>query len=474
MGKKIPRLLISAPASGTGKTMVTCALLKAFSDQGKKIASFKCGPDYIDPMFHKEVLGIDSYNLDVFLCGEAHVRTLLAENAADADLALMEGVMGYYDGLAGISTEASAYDVARITETNVVLVMDCKGLSVSIVPYLQGFVNYKKNSFIKGVILNRLSPMMYERMKTMIERETSLKVYGYLPVMKECEIESRHLGLHLPTEETRTKESLKKLSEQARKTIDLEGLSKLAEESVVLPLELEQELLEQSKDSNVRASEKEKSCTSKSIERVGKVRIAVAMDDAFCFIYQENLKILEKYGAELVPFSPIAEKELPQRIDGLILYGGYPELHAEALSKNETMRVSIRQAIQGGMPCIAECGGFMYLMEGIRTESGKCYEMAGALLGISYHTSSLKRFGYVTLTEGTVFGEEVGAIPAHEFHYYDAESCGEAFHAQKPLSKRNWRCMVSTETILAGYPHIHYAGNEKVAEAFIKACRKRK
>lgn len=474
MGKKIPRLLISAPASGTGKTMVTCALLKAFSDQGKKIASFKCGPDYIDPMFHKEVLGIDSYNLDVFLCGEAHVRNLLVENAEDDDLALMEGVMGYYDGLAGISTAASAYDVARITETNVVLVMDCKGLSVSILPYLQGFVNYKKNSFIKGVILNRLSPMMYERMKTMIERETSLKVYGYLPVMKECEIESRHLGLHMPTEEARTKESLELLGEQARKTIDLEGLLKLAEESPDFLLELEQEWFGQSKHSYVTATKEEKGITSESARQEGKVRIAVAMDDAFCFMYQENLKILEKFGAELVPFSPIADKELPENVAGLLLYGGYPELHAEALSQNDLMRASIRQAIQEGMPCIAECGGFMYLMEGIQTESGKCYKMAGVLPGISYHTSSLKRFGYVTLTEGTVFGEDIGAIPAHEFHYYDAEYCGEAFHAQKPLSKRKWRCMVSTETILAGYPHIHYAGNEKVAEAFIKACRKRK
>lgn len=453
MGKMIPRLLISAPASGTGKTMVTCALLKAFSDQGKKIASFKCGPDYIDPMFHKEVLGIDSYNLDVFLCGEDHVRTLLVENGADTDLALLEGVMGYYDGLAGISTEASAYDVARITETNTVLVMDCKGLSVSIIPYLQGFVNYKKNSFIKGVILNRLSPMMYERMKTMIERETPLKVYGYLPVMKDCEIESRHLGLHLPTEEARTKESLEKLSEQAMCSIDLQGLYELAMES-----------------SELEGSKKIEKDSSDSHER--KVRIAVAMDQAFCFIYKENLNLLEKYGAELIPFSPIAEKELPENIDGLLLYGGYPELHAEALSKNDSMRKSIRQAVQNGMPCIAECGGFMYLMEGIRTESGKCYEMVGVLSGISYHTSSLKRFGYVTLSEGTVFGENVGEIPAHEFHYYDAECCGEAFHAQKPLSNRNWRCMVSTDHIFAGYPHIHYAGNEKIAEAFIKACRK--
>lgn len=448
MKKNIPRLVISAPASGTGKTMMTCALLKAFSGQGKRLSSFKCGPDYIDPMFHKEVLGIDSYNLDVFLCGEQHVRSLLAENGADADLALMEGVMGYYDGLAGISSEASAYDVARITETPTVLVMDCKGLSVSVVPYIQGFVNYKENSFIKGVILNRLSPMMYERMKTMIEKETPLKVYGYLPVMKDCVIESRHLGLHLPAEETRTKASLDKLGEQAAKTIDLEGLYELAQTAPDLD------------------------CTEKHMETKQEVRVAVARDEAFCFMYKENLKILERYGAELIPFSPISDEKLPENVSGLLLYGGYPELHAKELCENESMRKAIRDALQNGLPCMAECGGFMYLMESLKTEDGSCYEMVGALPGESYYTPSLKRFGYVTLTEGTVFGENVGAIPAHEFHYYDAEVCGEAFHAQKPLSNRNWRCIVSTDTLFAGYPHIHYGGNEKIAEAFVNACRK--
>lgn len=449
--KKIPRLLISAPASGTGKTMVTCALLKAFSAQGKSLATFKCGPDYIDPMFHKEVLGIDSFNLDVFLCGEQHIRSLLAENGSGKELALIEGVMGYYDGLAGISMAASAYDAARITETPTVLVMDCKGLSVSVVPYLQGFVNYKENSFINGVILNRVSPMMYDRMKKMIEEETPLKVFGYLPVMKDCVVESRHLGLHLPGEEEHTKESLEKLAEQAMKTIDLDGLYKLAQSAPEM---------------------EENHSTSDLVTK--DVRVAVAMDEAFCFMYKENLNILEKYGAEIAPFSPIADEKLPENIDGLILYGGYPELHAEALSENQGMRNEICNALQNGLPCMAECGGFMYLMEAIKTEDGSTYEMVGAMPGISYHTPSLKRFGYVTLSGGKVFGEAIGEIPAHEFHYYDAEVCGDAFHAQKPLSKRNWRCMVSTDTLFAGYPHIHYGGNERIAEAFVNACRKRK
>lgn len=450
--KKIPRLLISAPASGSGKTMLTCGLLKAFSNQGKTLSSFKCGPDYIDPMFHKEALRIDSYNLDVFLCGEEQVKRLLNKNASNTDLALIEGVMGYYDGLAGISSRASAYDIARITSTPTVLVVDCKGLSVSVIPYLQGFVNYKEESFIKGVILNRLSPMMYGRMKEMIEKETPLKVYGYLPVMKDCVIESRHLGLHLPTEEEKMAERLEQLGSEVEKTIDMEGLYELAQTAAELGVEEAKEEI--------------------FMQREIPVRIAVAMDEAFCFIYQDNLKILEKYGARIVPFSPIADEKLPEDIAGLVLYGGYPELHAKELQKNQTMRNAVKRAVMEGMPCIAECGGFMYLMEAIRTEDA-VYEMAGVLPGESFYTSSLKRFGYATLTEGTVFGKEVGEIPVHEFHYYDAQVCGDAFLAQKPLSDRKWRCMVSTETILAGYPHIHYGGNEKIAEAFVNACRKR-
>lgn len=449
MKKKIARLVISAPASGSGKTMVTCAILKAYARQGKRLAAFKCGPDYIDPMFHKKVLDIDSYNLDTFLCGENYISTCLLVHGADADLCLIEGAMGYYDGVGGISTQASAYDVARLTQTKTVLVVDCKGMSVSIVPYIQGFVHYKEDSQIGGVILNRLSPMLYERMKRMIETETGLKVYGYLPVMKDCEIESRHLGLHLPEEEERTQESLDKLAVQAEKTLDLEALYTFAQEAS--ELEMEEEFPVSAKQ---------------------KLRVAVAMDSAFCFMYKDNLKLLETYGAKIIPFSPISDTRLPEDICGLILYGGYPELHAEALSENRTMREAIRKAVQSGIPCIAECGGFMYLMEALIDAEGRTYEMAGFLKGKTFYTSSLKRFGYVTLSEGKVFGEAVGEIPAHEFHYYDAENCGDAFLARKPLSTRQWRCMVSTDTVFAGYPHMHYAGNEKVPEAFMKACRR--
>lgn len=471
--KKIPRILISAPASGSGKTMITCALLEAFSKSVKKITSFKCGPDYIDPMFHKEVLGIDSYNLDAFLCGREGSKRCLMENTGEAELAVIEGVMGYYDGLGGISVQASAYDVAGITGTPVVLVIDCRGMSVSVVPYLQGFVNYKEDSRIKGVILNRLSPMMYGRMKEMIERETNLTVYGYVPVMKDALIESRHLGLCLPQEEKEIKSRIEMLGEKVSQTIDLEGILELAQSAG----ELETGESEENEQFSESGQPDERTLAVRKDSHVRDevaLKIAVAMDDAFCFIYKDNLKILEKLGAEVVPFSPIYDKHLPEGISGLILYGGYPELHAKALSENVSMRQEIRTALENGLPCMAECGGFMYLKETLTTQEGKAYPMAGVLKGESHYTPSLKRFGYAVLSGGTVFGMEVGEIPVHEFHYFDTDDYGDAFVSRKPLSDRSWKCMVSTDTLFAGYPHIHYGGNPRVAEAFMEACRKRK
>ena len=445
---KLPRIMITAMRSGAGKTMITCGILKAMKMQEINPASFKCGPDYIDPMFHKTVIGISSYNLDSFLCKEEGVRKILKENGGKADISVMEGVMGYYDGIAGISTEASAYDIATITETPVVMILDCKGLSVSAVPCIQGFVNYKKNSHIEGVILNRVSPMMYGRMKDLIEDQTGVKVYGYVPVLKDCALESRYLGLKLPTERKDTEEKLEKLGRQIQETVDIKGLLQLAESAPEIKGENEK--------------------TVELPEKPVSIRIGLASDEAFCFFYRDNLELLQKTGAELIPFSPLKDKKIPENVSGLLFYGGYPELYAEQLSQNQSMRESIKEALKDGMPCIAECGGFMYLGEYIEDEKGDKFPMVGILKGKSYPTGALRRFGYVTLTGGTVFGQDAGMIPAHEFHYYDSEDCGEEFLAEKPLSERSWKCMISTDTIFAGYPHIHYYGNTRIPEAFMK------
>lgn len=449
---RIPRILITAPASGTGKTLITCGILKAMMNRGYQVASFKCGPDYIDPMFHRSVLGIDSYNLDTFLCGKEGVREILCRHGKEKEISVIEGVMGYYDGLGGISTDASAYDIAQTTNTPSVLIVDCKGRSVSVIPEIQGFLNYQKNSQIKGVILNRLSPMLYGRMKQMIEEQLQIEVFGYFPVLQDCVIESRYLGLKRPEELENIQEQIRRLGEQAEHSIDIDGLIQLGWLTEDLPD------AESLPDCNENAG--------------ARIRIGLAKDEAFCFMYQDNLELLEHLGARLVPFSPLHDDHLPEQLDGILLYGGYPELYAEPLSQNQILLTELREAVSSGMPCMAECGGFMYLMEAMEGADGKDYPMAGVLSGNSYRTESLRRFGYETLQNGKIFGEDVGQIPAHEFHYYDAKECGEAFLARKPLSERNWKCMVSTETLFAGYPHIHYLGNPKIASVYLETCRK--
>lgn len=461
----IPRILLTAASSGSGKTMITCGILKALKKRGLNCAAFKCGPDYIDPMFHRKVLGIDSYNLDTFMCGRSGVRSSLLLHGGKRDICILEGVMGYYDGIAGISKEASAWDVADASDTPAIFILDCKGVSVSAVAVAKGFLEYESSSHIKGVILNRISPMMYGRMKQMLEEQLQLKVYGYVPVVPDCVLESRYLGLELPGEVEAIDEKLERLSAVIEESVDLDGLLELAECAPDLNTGIGNE------SDKVWIPIKCNSDKAKWQEE-RKLRIAVAMDEAFCFIYPDNLDILKQSGAEIVPFSPICDSRLPENIQGLLLYGGYPELHAKELENNASMRQSIHQAIKAGLPCMAECGGFMYLQEKMEGPDGKEYDMVGALPGKSYKTDRLRRFGYITLAGGTVFGQDAGEITAHEFHYYESEVCGDAFTARKPLSSRKWECMVSTDTLLAGYPHIHYMGNLQVPETFIKACKK--
>lgn len=492
MKRDIPRILITSGKSGTGKTMITCGILEVLKRKGFQITAYKCGPDYIDPMFHREVLGVPGYNLDTFLCGRKMMRELLLchnisgkgisekrisgdEQRSARPISVIEGAMGYYDGLGGISYEASTYDVADATDTPSVMAVDCKGASVSLIPYIQGFLKYQdkktENSHIKGVILNRISPVMYERLKELVEKETSVRVYGYVPDIKEFGFESRYLGLKMPEEVDRIKEKLKRLGDLLEESLDIDGLVKLAESAP--PLQTDGEgICSRRKSSSGKASKAGRDEMISIREWTqDSLRIGAAMDEAFCFIYQDNLNILEGMGAEMVPFSPLHDAALPDGLDGIIFYGGYPELHAKKLSENQNMRKQIRQAVSEGMPCIAECGGFMFLTESIRDERGTSYPMCGVFGGESFPTPSLRRFGYVTLRGGKVFGrKDAGEILAHEFHYYDSERCGESFEAKKPLSDREWKCMISTDTILAGYPHIHYAGSPKVAEAFLDAC----
>lgn len=464
---KIPRLMITAAASGSGKTLCTCGLLQALKNRSLEVVSFKCGPDYIDPMFHTKVIGTKSRNLDTFFTDEDTTRFLLEKNAADTDVAVIEGVMGYYDGLAGISVSASAWDLADTTNTPAVLLVNCRGMSVSIVPFIKGFLEYKKNSHIKGVILNRITGMLYPRVKEMIEKQLPVKVYGYLPELKDCLLESRHLGLVLPEEIEDLQMQLDLLAETMEKTVDIDGLLKLAASAEEL------ENSELMKQYEYRKADARMPQSGEKSPYAG-LRIGVARDEAFCFFYEDNLDYLREQGAELIEFSPIHDKNLPRDLDGLILNGGYPELYARALSQNHTMLSDIRMAVEYGLVTTAECGGFMYLHESMEDMDGQAWPMVGAVKGRVWKTPKLTRFGYVTLEGGEAFGREIGPVNAHEFHYFDSDSCGEDWHAQKPLSARGWDCIHAENTLFAGFPHIYYYANEEFPKAFLEKCLERK
>ena len=449
---KIPRILLAAGSSGSGKTLITCGLLEALVERGLKTASFKCGPDYIDPMFHSRVIGTKSRNLDTFFTGSEVTKYLLTRNARDCEIAVMEGVMGFYDGVAGTTTTASAYDLAKVTDTPVILIVNSRGMSVSLAAYVKGFLEYKKDSHIKGVIFNQMSPMLYPRMKKLLEEELGVAVLGYVPKVEDCVIESRHLGLVLPDEIPELKDRLHKLAGVLEETLDIDRILELAGEAP--------DLLDAKPESvtDFRLSEP--------------VRIGVAEDEAFCFFYADNFRLLGEMGAEIVPFSPMEDKQLPDGLDGLLLYGGYPELNGKKLEQNTTMKDMIREKLKAGMPCMAECGGFMYLHEEMEGMDGNFYQMAGVIPGKAYRTPKLSRFGYVTLTQKkpALGMEDFGEIPAHEFHYFDSENCGGDFQAAKPESKRGWDCIHGTDTMLAGFPHLYYYGNPEVPKAFLKKC----
>ena len=446
-----PRLLLCASASGGGKTTVTCALLQALVDRKVNPVAFKCGPDYIDPMFHSKVIGAKSRNLDLFFLGEDKTRYLLEQNSAGAGLALIEGVMGYYDGIA-MSPEASAWHLAKATRTPAVLVADGRGSALTLSAVVHGLKSFRPDSGIRGVILNRVSPMLYPRLKECIEAETGLTVYGYLPSLPDCALESRHLGLVTADEVAGLREKLHKLAAQAEQTIDLAGLLALA--------------------ASAPALNAPPPALPEPVE--GTPVIAVARDRAFCFYYADGLELLERLGARLVEFSPLEDKALPEGTCGLYLGGGYPELLAERLSQNTAMRSAIREAVAGGLPTVAECGGFLYLHEKLEDTNGKDWPMAGVIPGRAWNTGRLGRFGYVTLTArtGGLLCRAGEQLPAHEFHYWDSQQPGDRFRAQKPLSSRGWDCGVHTSTLYAGFPHFHFWARPEMARNFVAAARR--
>lgn len=363
--------------------------------------------------------------------------------------------MGYYDGVA-LSSDASAYDLARAADVPAVLVLDGRGRALSAAAEVKGFASFRPDSHIRGVILNRVSPMLYPRLKAAIEAETGITVYGCLPNLPDCSLESRHLGLVTAAEVADLKEKLRRLSRQAEQTLDIDGLLALAS-SGQSPL-----FSERPAGEGIPPAAPPKGGNAVGAGRgrpVPRPRIAVARDRAFCFYYADGLRLLEQLGAELVEFSPLSDGDLPAGTRGIYLGGGYPELYAKELSANVSMRASLRAAIERGVPTVAECGGFLYLGQTLEDANGTPHPMAGVLPGQGVKVGRLMRFGYATLTARTdsmlfAAGEH---IPAHEFHHWDSTANGDALTAAK-ANGRQWACGFANAHIYAGFPHLYWAG----------------
>lgn len=450
-----PRVLIAGTSSGSGKTTAVCAVLELLKRRNLKVKACKCGPDYIDPMFHTAVLNVPSANLDPFFCEPSLLRKLLAGNSGD-DLTVIEGVMGYYDGTGPDGTDNSSFTVADVTDTPAVLVVDAKGAAASLLALIEGFVNFKKDSRIRGVIFNRMSAGTYTLVKGLMKDRfgDSLLPAGYIPRLPdECVIPSRHLGLVTSAEIEDLKGKIGAAADACEKTLDVDALISIAAAAGELPYDGEIDI-----DSDVNSL----GLTEKS----GRVKIAVAKDAAFCFYYKDTLSLLEKYGAEIVTFSPLENEPVPEGAAGLLLGGGYPELYVDQLERNTVSRASVAQAVRSGMPTIAECGGFQYLG---RTLDGRL--MCGALTHSSFPAGRLVRFGYVTLTakEDGLFGSAGTILRGHEFHYWDSSDNGDSFTAVKP-GGRQWDCVVYGPSLYAGYPHLFLPSNPEAAASFYRKC----
>ena len=565
-----PSVVIAADKSGSGKTTLTCGLIYVLKKRGLKVQSFKCGPDYIDPMFHRKVLGVPSANLDSFFVSREMLRMLYAERAEMAEISVTEGVMGYYDGLGGVSVEASTWEIADIIQSPTVLIMDCKGASVSVAALIRGMLDFPKHaqeirdrcsvedavflheagssfgiktgnssneesshsienrygrmgtddenhdSGIRGVILNRVSPMFYERLKGVIEDNCpGIRVLGYMPEMKDRRIPSRHLGLVEPGDMEDFTSWIEAVGEQIEKTVSIDGILDIAKTTK------SGKTMDESRDYPDSVSEN----TVKYISELrvkNKVKLGIAEDEAFNFYYQENRELLEKMGAEIVSFSPLHDEKLPEDLDGILIGGGYPEIYKEKLSANVSMREALAASIKNGIPVIAECGGYMYLnhsiigepglsadedipyeqtknrieaggQETISSESGKDreqkiegtgktvlgtgkqFEMCGVFPGDACKKERLVRFGYVSAETKVpgLFGDAGTVLKGHEFHRYDCEYNGEGFRLRKPKApNRVYDGIFYGNTMSSGWPHFYYYSNPKAIFNFMKCCER--
>lgn len=443
-----PRIVIAGTNSGVGKTTIVTGLLAYLHSVGFSVQPFKVGPDYIDPGFHGLAAGRNSYNLDTWMSPAEHLVSNFAYLSEGADISIVEGVMGLYDGGAnGISSTA---DIAKRLKAPVILVLDCKSVGYSIAATALGFREYDSDIQIAGVILNRLGSDRHEAMVREVMDKIHMPVIGAFHRDEGLKTPERHLGL-TPVTEIETSNLIHHMGEDAGKWVDTEKLMEIARSAPPIPLMEEKDI---------------------SIKKY--VRIGVARDAAFSFYYPASLHALEKLGAELVDFSPVTDKSVPD-VDGLVFGGGFPEMFLNELEGNISMKDSIHKAAEDGMPVYAECGGLMYLCDKIQGFDGHQYEMAGLVPGICEMQKTLQRVGYVTgkALRKSIIADRGDILKGHEFHFsllrcddqfpwaYDLQGTRQAAPHQEGYAYEN---------VLASYLHLSFEGNPEAARKFLKSC----
>ncbi len=455
-----PRIVIAGTRSGVGKTTLSIGIMRALAQQGLKVQPYKTGPDYIDPTYHKQATGMPSRNLDSWLLSREAILELFEHAAATADIAVIEGVMGLYDGKLGgeqleSSQAGSTAQLAKILDAPVILVLDAGKIAGSAAAIALGYKELDKGGRLAGVILNRIgSQRHYLQLKQAIEKYAELPVLGCLYRDEALHIPERHLGL-IPAEEQEYNAFRDELAQQITAGIDIESIIKIADEAGALP-HFEPAIFSLPPDKP-------------------RVRIGVAQDKAFSFYYQDNLDILAHLGAELAFFSPLKDDDLPANIAGLYLGGGFPEVFAEQLAGNVALKQAVNQASAAGMPIYAECGGLLYLTKGIIDGDGKQYPMLGLIEAQSRVQKKRQALGYVDIKvlRDNILSKKGDSLRGHEFHWSSLEGISDNSHAYELRSSRTIKPRtegIVQDNLLASYVHLHFASCPKLAENFIDRC----
>ncbi len=450
-------LVIAGVMSGCGKTTVSLGLMAALARRGLRVAPFKVGPDFIDPGHHALVTGRTSRNLDGWMLSREYNARCFEKNSREADIAVVEGVMGLFDGYDGKSEAGSTAQMAKWLGLPALLVVDARSMARSAAALVQGFENFDPRLRFAGVVFNKIGSETHLRyLEEALEDAVNMPCLGGLCRDADIAIPERHLGLVTREDNPLSNEQKERLADLMEQSMDLDRLI------ASLP----------------DVSSEEKALPAVSTTTDPAPRIGVAADNAFCFYYRDNLDLLEAAGAELVYFSPIESPDLPENLHGLYLGGGYPELFADRLAGNETLRARVKEKSDQGTPIYAECGGFMYLCREIRDPEGGVHPMAGCFPFAIRMLRSLKALGYreITFEKETMFGEKSGVVRGHEFHYSEMKGAADEVEAVYSVTSRAGQKQSAegyrVNNTLGGYMHLHFGSNPLVAERFVEHCRR--